>query len=57
MPAPFDANAAVRFASLALACVHREYHNKIARPLNITERRCQLPATSSTYGEAPQRVL
>lgn len=34
MPAPFDANAAARFANLALACVHREYPNKIAHTLN-----------------------
>src|SRR5437763_3527850 len=30
----FDANAAERFASLALACVHKEYPNKISHSLN-----------------------
>ena len=30
----FDARAAARFASLALACVHREYPNKISHHLN-----------------------
>jgi Protein of unknown function (DUF2891) len=30
----FDANAAERFAKLALACVHKEYPNKIAHVLN-----------------------
>jgi hypothetical protein len=36
-PAPppvFDAAAAARFADLALACVHKEYPNKIAHVLN-----------------------
>ena len=33
-PAPFDAKAAERFANLALACVHKEYPNKIAHNLN-----------------------
>ena len=33
-PAPFDAKAAERFAKLALACVHKEYPNKIAHVLN-----------------------
>src|SRR5438067_3322505 len=32
--APFDAKAAERFAKLALACVHKEYPNKIAHVLN-----------------------
>src|ERR1043165_7476281 len=32
--AEFDQNAAERFASLALACVHKEYPNKIAHNLN-----------------------
>src|SRR6267143_337083 len=33
-PAQFDAAAAERFAKLALACVHKEYPNKIAHVLN-----------------------
>jgi len=32
--ATFDAAAAARFADLALACVHKEYPNKIAHVLN-----------------------
>src|SRR5881392_1559417 len=32
--ASFDAKAAERFAKLALACVHKEYPNKIAHVLN-----------------------
>src|SRR5580693_3114226 len=34
MPPDFDANAAERFANLALACVHKEYPNKISHVLN-----------------------
>jgi hypothetical protein len=34
MPPSFDTNAAERFASLALACVHKEYPNKISHNLN-----------------------
>jgi hypothetical protein len=33
-PDPLDAATAERFASLALACVHKEYPNKIAHVLN-----------------------
>src|SRR5208282_605868 len=33
-PATFDINAAERFAQLALACVHKEYPNKISHSLN-----------------------
>src|SRR5512133_2160553 len=33
-PASFDIKAAERFASLTLACVHKEYPNKIAHTLN-----------------------
>jgi hypothetical protein len=33
-PASFDVNAAERFANLALACVHKEYPNKITHSLN-----------------------
>src|SRR5204863_5306957 len=32
--AEFDARAAERFANLALACVHKEYPNKISHNLN-----------------------
>ncbi len=32
--AEFDVNAAERFAKLALACVHKEYPNKISHTLN-----------------------
>jgi hypothetical protein len=34
MPATFDIAAAERFANLALACVHKEYPNKISHSLN-----------------------
>jgi hypothetical protein len=34
MPTTIDPNTAERFANLALACVHREYPNKIAHALN-----------------------
>src|SRR5690349_3761858 len=34
VPHEFDAKAAERFANLALACVHKEYPNKIAHNLN-----------------------
>src|SRR5882672_9027733 len=43
--ADFDAKAAERFANLALACVHKEYPNKIAHNLN------------SDQDVAPPRVL
>ena len=33
-PPDFDAKAAERFASLALACVHKEYPNKIGHSMN-----------------------
>jgi hypothetical protein len=33
-PAMFDVNTAERFANLALACVHKEYPNKISHGLN-----------------------
>ena len=33
-PPSFDINAAQRFANLALACVHKEYPNKISHNLN-----------------------
>src|SRR6202162_1704551 len=34
MPPSFDINTAQRFANLALACVHKEYPNKISHNLN-----------------------
>src|SRR5882757_3099211 len=34
LPPTFDINAAERFANLALACVHKEYPNKLAHSLN-----------------------
>ncbi len=34
MPMMLDVDAAERFANLALACVHREYPNKVAHALN-----------------------
>jgi hypothetical protein len=34
VPPSFDRNAAERFASLALACVHKEYPNKLSHSLN-----------------------
>jgi hypothetical protein len=34
VPADFHATAATRFANLALACVHKEYPNKLAHVLN-----------------------
>ncbi len=34
MPTTIDSNTAERFANLALACVHREYPNKIAHAMN-----------------------
>jgi hypothetical protein len=34
MPPSFDINAAERFANLALACVHKEYPNKLNHTLN-----------------------
>lgn len=33
-PVDLDANTAGRFAALALACVHKEYPNKISHSLN-----------------------
>ncbi len=33
-PSDFSAEAATRFAELALTCVHKEYPNKIAHVLN-----------------------
>jgi hypothetical protein len=34
VPPSFDTNSAERFANLALACVHKEYPNKISHSLN-----------------------
>jgi hypothetical protein len=37
--AMFDINAAERIANLALACVHKEYPNKISHSLNSVRPR------------------
>ena len=34
IPTSFDINAAERFANLALACIHKEYPNKLSHSLN-----------------------
>src|ERR1700690_4662225 len=34
VPTMFDVNSAERFANLALACIHKEYPNKISHNLN-----------------------
>src|SRR5436305_2802579 len=51
--ASFDAKAAERFAKLALACVHKEYPNKIAHVLNsdadVAPPRILTPAFSGCY--------
>lgn len=51
MPATFDIAAAERFANLALACVHKEYPNKISHSLN-SDADVQLPRklTPAFYG-------
>jgi hypothetical protein len=50
-PAPLEAPVAERFAALALACVHREYPNKLAHVLNDA-RDVQAPSalTPAFYG-------
>src|SRR5213078_4761829 len=54
----FDAHAAERFANLALACVHKEYPNKISHTLNsdadVAPPRKLTPAFS---GEPPRCSL
>ena len=40
-PAAFDADAAQRFAALALDCVHKEYPSKIAHVLSGDEDVCR----------------
>src|SRR5438128_10967565 len=49
----FDAKAAERFAKLALACVHKEYPNKISHVLNsdadVAPPRKLTPAFSGCY--------
>src|SRR5947208_17070183 len=63
-PAPreeprLDAATAERFANLALACVHKEYPNKIAHALNgdadvKRDRACSpRPSTAATTGIRP----
>jgi hypothetical protein len=51
--AEFDARAAARFANLALACVHKEYPNKIAHNLNsdqdVAPPRALTPAFYGCY--------
>ena len=51
--ADFDANAAERFANLALACVHKEYPNKIAHNLSsdkdVAPPRALTPAFYGCY--------
>src|ERR1019366_9437485 len=51
--AQFDAKAAERFANLALACVHKEYPNKIAHSLNgdmdVAPPRALTPAFYGCY--------
>jgi hypothetical protein len=51
--AEFDAHAAERFANLALACVHKEYPNKIAHNLNsdkdVAPPRALTPAFYGCY--------
>src|SRR5438067_5782543 len=46
----FDANAAERFASLALACVHKEYPNKISHSLNSDADVAPRELTPAFYG-------
>lgn len=53
MPAPsdFNAEAATRFAELALTCVHKEYPNKIAHVLNSdADARTPRQLTPAFYG-------
>src|SRR5437773_9691266 len=51
--ADFDSKAAERFANLALACVHKEYPNKIAHNLNsdkdVAPPRALTPAFYGCY--------
>jgi hypothetical protein len=50
-PAPLDAAAAARFAQLALACLHREYPNKIAHVMDdATDARQPHELTPAFYG-------
>src|SRR5439155_8726463 len=54
-PAPtFDAHAAERFANLALACVHKEYPNKVSHTMNsdadVDPPRKLTPAFYGCYG-------
>src|SRR5947209_20504245 len=51
--AEFDSKAAERFANLALACVHKEYPNKISHNLNsdadVAPPRALTPAFYGCY--------
>lgn len=50
-PPDFNADAAARFAELALACVHREYPNKIAHVMSgDTDARPPRELTPAFYG-------
>jgi hypothetical protein len=50
-PADFNAEAATRFAELALACVHKEYPNKIAHVLSSdTDARPPRELTPAFFG-------
>src|ERR1700684_1168645 len=53
MPSGFDINAAERFANLALACVHKEYPNKLSHSLNsdadVAPPRKLTPAFNGCY--------
>jgi hypothetical protein len=50
-PTDFDAEAATRFAELALACVHKEYPNKIAHVLSSdADARPPRELTPAFYG-------
>jgi hypothetical protein len=48
-----DSALTVRFARLALDCVHREYPNKIAHVLNSRQRSCTRSSTAVSTGIPP----
>jgi len=50
----FDVKAAERFAKLALACVHKEYPNKISHVLN-GDADVAPPCATIRIGELPKR--
>ena len=52
-PPTFDINAAERFANLALACVHKEYPNKLAQKqfgFDGTNLRCEWDEPTAAAG-------